>query len=58
MENSKTITTWGTSKAAEQWKAERDTVSRWCREGKVKGAVQDGVGKPWRIPSDAIPPNK
>lgn len=40
----------GTSKAADLWGCTRDDVSRLCRKGKIKGAEQDGKGKPWRIP--------
>lgn len=46
----------GTSKAAEKWGCTQDKVSRLCRQGKVKGAEQDGKGKPWRIPEDAPNP--
>ena len=35
-----------------------DAVRRWCREGKIPRAEQDGKGKPWRIPDDATPPTK
>lgn len=34
------------------------TVQRWCRLGKIPGAEQDGKGKPWRIPEDAVPPQR
>lgn len=40
----------GTKKAAELWGCTPATVSGLCREGKIKGAEQDGKGKPWRIP--------
>lgn len=46
----------GTSKADEKWGCTQDKVSRLCRQGKVKGAEQDGKGKPWRIPEDAPNP--
>lgn len=32
------------------------TVRKWCRDGDIPGVEQDGEGKPWRIPSDAMPP--
>lgn len=41
---------------AELFSIHPDTVRRWCREGKIPGAEQDGKGKPWRIPEDALPP--
>lgn len=31
-------------------------VQKWCREGKIPGAEQDGKWRPWRIPEDAMPP--
>lgn len=46
----------GTSKAAELWNCQRDYISKLCREGKIKGAEQDGKGKPWRIPVDTPNP--
>ena len=46
----------GTSEAAEKWGRSQSTISKACREGKVKGAEQDGKGKPWRIPVDASNP--
>lgn len=41
---------------SERFNVNPDTVRRWCREGKIPGAEQDGKGKPWRIPEDAVPP--
>lgn len=41
---------------SEKFDVNPDTVRRWCREGKIPGAEQDGKGKPWRIPDDAVPP--
>lgn len=46
----------GTSEAAEKWGCKQATVSKLCREDKIKGAEQDGKGKPWRIPADAPNP--
>lgn len=46
----------GTSKAAEVWGCSQAYVAKLCREGKIKGAEQDGKGKPWRIPIDAPKP--
>ena len=43
---------------AEKFGVSEDTVRRWCREGKIPGAEQDGKGRPWRIPDDAVPPTK
>lgn len=48
----------GTSKAAEITGFAQSTIERWCREGKIKGAEQDGFGKPWRIPIDTKLPIK
>lgn len=48
----------GVSVFAEKYNVSEDTVRRWCREGKIPGAEQDGKGKPWRIPEDAVPPQK
>lgn len=42
---------------AEKYGVNPDTVRRWCREGKIS-AEQDGKGKPWRIPDDAVPPTR
>lgn len=33
-----------------------ETVRRWCRNGDIPDVEQDGEGKPWRIPGDAVPP--
>lgn len=46
----------GTKEAAEKWKCKQDTVSRWCREGKIEGVEQDAKGSPWRIPINAKRP--
>jgi len=46
----------GTSKASELWGCTQATVAKLCRDGKIKGAEQDGVGKPWRIPIDTPNP--
>lgn len=46
----------GTKEASEKWGITANTISRWCREGKIKKAEHDAKGSPWRIPSDATPP--
>lgn len=46
----------GTSEASEKWGHLQAKISRACREGKIKGAEQDGYGKPWRIPVDTPNP--
>ena len=50
----------GTREAAELWGGKQSDVSKWCREGKLKGGMevceQDAPGKPWRIRRDAVPP--
>ena len=49
----------GTKEAAELWGCSQKTIQRWCREGLIPGADQDGKGSPWHIPKDAIcPKNK
>lgn len=47
----------GTKEFAEKFGVTQQTVSKWCREGKIKDANQDSKGSPWHIPSDAFPPN-
>ncbi len=44
----------GTSQAAEISGYSQATISRKCRNGEIKGAEQDGPGKPWRIPAKSI----
>ena len=46
----------GTAAAAERWGVSPATVQRWCREGKIPGAVQDAPRRPWHIPGDAGKP--
>ena len=46
----------GTKDAAERWKVEQNTVSMWCRKGKIEGVEQDAPQSPWRIPIDAKRP--
>ena len=48
----------GTKEFAEKYGITQATVSKWCREGKIKNANQDSKGSPWHIPKDAIPPYK
>lgn len=48
----------GTKEAYEKWGISQATISRWCREGKIEGAEQDAKGSPWRIPVDAVPPER
>ena len=44
----------GTKQAAEITGRSQQTISRWCRTGRIKGAEQDGVGSPWRMPLESI----
>ena len=44
----------GTKEAAELLGFSQSTVSRLCREGKIKGAEQDAKGSPWRIPLESV----
>lgn len=48
----------GTAEAASEWGYSQKTISKWCREGLVKGATQDKKGSPWHIPKDAPCPKK
>lgn len=38
---------------AEELRVHRETVRRWLREGRFRGAVQPG-GRHWRIPRSAL----
>lgn len=48
----------GTKEAAEKWSVKPSTITKWCREGKIDGAEHDGIGSPWRIPSNAKRPDR
>ena len=48
----------GTKEAAELWGCSQNTIQRWCREGLIPGADQDGKGSPWHIPKDAVCPKR
>ena len=48
----------GTKEASIKWGVSQETVQRWCRNKKIKGATQDFKGSPWHIPADAVPPIK
>ena len=48
----------GTKEASNLWGVPQNTITRWCRERKIKGVEQDDVGSPWRIPKNAVPPKK
>ena len=50
--------TMGTKEAAEKWGYSQAAISKWCREGKIKGAAQDAKGSPWHIPKEAECPRK
>ena len=43
----------GTKEASELWGYPQSTISKWCREGLIKGANQDKKGSPWHIPKNA-----
>lgn len=47
----------GTKEAATKWNVSQQIVSKWCREGKIRGATQDRKGSPWHIPANAEKPN-
>lgn len=42
----------GTKAASEKWGYSQATISKLCREGRIKGAEHDKPGSPWRIPID------
>lgn len=48
----------GTKIMAELWDCPQSQITKWCREGKIPGAEQDKKGSPWRIPVDALKPEK
>lgn len=48
----------GTKEFAKKWNVSQQTVSKWCREGKIPGATQDAKGSPWHIPIDAKDPRR
>lgn len=48
----------GTKEASNLWGIPQNTITRWCRERKIKGVEQDDVGSPWRIPKNAVPPKR
>ena len=43
----------GTKEASKICGFSQNTISRWCKEGKIEGAEQDANGSPWRIPKNA-----
>ena len=47
-----------TKEASNLWGTSQNTITRWCREKRIKGVEQDDVGSPWRIPRNAIPPKR
>ena len=48
----------GTKEASEIWGWSQSSISKWCRDGLVKGATQDAPGSPWHIPKDAKCPKE
>ncbi len=48
----------GTKEASEIWGWSQSSISKWCRDGLVKGATQDSPGSPWHIPKDAKCPKE
>lgn len=48
----------GTKEAAQKWGYTQETVRKWCNEGLIKNATQDGKGSTWHIPKDAKCPKK
>ena len=48
----------GTKAMSEIWGCTPAQITKWCREGKIPGAEQDKPRSPWRIPVDALKPEK
>lgn len=49
----------GTKEAAEKWGYTQDTISKWCREGKIFLVVKpEKKGGQWWIPVNAECPKK
>ncbi len=48
----------GTKEAAKLWGYTPATIRKWCQQGLIKDATQDGKGSPWHIPKDAKCPKK
>ena len=46
----------GTKQYSEMYGVSIGTVSKWCREGLIEGATQDGKNHPWHIPKNSPPP--
>ena len=42
-----------TNEASKVWGYPRNTVSRWCQQGKIPGAIQAAPCCPWFIPRNA-----
>jgi excisionase family DNA binding protein len=40
----------GTKEASEKLGVNQNTISAWCREGRIPNAEKDAKGSPWRIP--------
>lgn len=49
--------TMGTKEASDLWGIPQATITRYCREGKIKGAEQFKKGSPWQIPRNAECPD-
>ncbi|MDE5965746.1 MAG: helix-turn-helix domain-containing protein [Lachnospiraceae bacterium] len=49
----------GTKEAAKKWGYAQGTISKWCREGKIRLVVKpEKKGGQWQIPVNAECPNK
>ena len=42
-----------TKEASKVWGYPRNTISRWCQQGKIPGAIQAAPCSPWFIPRNA-----
>lgn len=45
--------TMGTREASDNWGYAQNTIARWCKEGRIEGAMQYGNRGTWYIPKDA-----
>lgn len=47
-----------TKEASKKWGYSQSVISRWCRDGLIPNAEQDGKGSPRHIPKEAECPKK
>lgn len=44
----------GTKEAARILCVTQETIRRYCKEGTIHNATQDGDGSPWHIPKESV----